>query len=139
MEHRRADDERISEILAHIKSTSEQDKAASLAAGVAAEAAAVARNVADQAIQTATKVAEVANRTAESLLLFGKDVSFIKTDIAEIKSMLEAKYVTKEKYDPLEKSVDGLTGKTDSLQKLVYVGLGLTLAIELVVKIWPSK
>lgn len=78
-------------------------EAAKIAANVASEAAVVAREVASRASETATKVADLALKTQESVLILGNDVNYIKGTIAEIKTLLDSKYVTKEEFNSHKK------------------------------------
>ncbi len=74
-------------------------EAAVVASKVASEAASVAREVATRASETAVKVAELATKTPDQVLLLSQDVTYIKSAIAEVKLLLDNKYVTKEEFN----------------------------------------
>ena len=76
----------------------ERDSPTKIAEQVAAEAVQVARDVAQRATETAAKVAEIAQKTNEAILIFGKDMEYLKKDVAEIKIKLDEKYTTIEEH-----------------------------------------
>lgn len=82
--------------------------AATTAEHVALEAAMVAREVAQRASDTADKVAQLASEASQSVLLLGKDIGYIKSELIEIKEKLDNKYVTQDRYMFTEKVVWGL-------------------------------
>ena len=43
-----------------------------------------------------------------NLALMAQDINYIKTEVAEIKASLEAKYVTQMEFDPIRKVVYGM-------------------------------
>jgi hypothetical protein len=60
------------------------------------------------------------------LALMSQSIEYIKTDIREIKSKMEADYITREEFDPIKKIVYGLvtlllTGLVGALMKLVFL------------------
>ncbi len=88
-------------------------QAAKTAAQVASDAVLVASQVAARAEATANKVAEAATKTADSVLLFSKDITYIKDEITEIKNKLDSKYVTVDMFWPVK--------------TIVYSGAGIVL------------
>ena len=46
------------------------------------------------------------------LAVIATDISYIKTDISEIKSLVQDQYVTKSEFDPIKRIVYGLVGLT---------------------------
>ena len=54
-----------------------------------------------------------------------KDIEYIKADVAEIKTKMEANYVTREEFDPVKKIVYGLV----SIILVAVVGALITLVI----------
>jgi hypothetical protein len=48
------------------------------------------------------------NNEKTTLALISKDIDYIKRDVAEIKTKLEADYVTQEEFSPVKKIVYGL-------------------------------
>jgi hypothetical protein len=101
------------------------NNATQLATKAAADAVRVAGEVAKQASQNAAKVAETAAETQRSVALLGNDLSYIKSDIAVIKTALENKYVTKEEFKTVKMLVYGFTG----LILIAVVGALLSLVI----------
>lgn len=74
----------------------------------------IAKEVAKIAAETARNVAA---DTATSHQLLSKEIEFIKvsisdnkTTLTEIKALLDAKYVTKDQFSPVQKVVYGLAG-----------------------------
>lgn len=94
--------------------TTEDPTTATTAAAVAASAAASAAALATQ------KVSDSVAKVADSVLLLGNDVGYMKSDIAEIKIMLDSRYVIKEEHLSLVKDVA-------LLQRVVFTGIGVVL------------
>lgn len=93
---------------------------------VAAEAVKVAQGVAAQAVETATKVAEIASETSKSMVVFAKDIEYIKLDVKDIKDKLDNKYVTVEAFAPVRNIVYGLMATLGfatlaALFKLIFI------------------
>ncbi len=94
--------------------------AAEVASKVASEVVAAAKDVAIRAAETASEVAKSAVKTQETVVLFGADIKYIKTDISEIKMLLDNKYVTKEEFK-------GHVESSDLVKKIVYGACALIL------------
>ena len=79
-------------------------------AELANQASVVARDVACKAEEVARKVVEEARITAEKVLLFSQTMEYIQKDIAEIKTKLDNKYVTKEEFSSVKAISYSLVG-----------------------------
>ena len=79
-------------------------------ASKAAEAALIAQKVAQEASEVAKHVVEKAEQTAEKVLLFSQTMEYIQRDIAEIKTKLDNKYVSKEEFKPVKMIAYGMIG-----------------------------
>ena len=76
----------------------------------ATEAAVIAQRVAKEATKVAKEVVSKAEQTAEKVLLFSQTMEYIQKDIAEIKTKLDQKYVTKEEFSTVKAIVYGMVG-----------------------------
>ena len=66
----------------------------------------VARVVAETAQKLALTVADTNTKSTEAIALIGQDISYIKSDISEMKLSLDNKYVTKQEFSGLQKDTD---------------------------------
>ena len=86
-------------------------------------AAEVAKKVASDAAQVAQDVVKKATETAEKVLLFSQTISYIQIDIAEIKSKLDNKFVTKDEFSTVRAIVYGMVG----IVLMSFIGAVITL------------
>ncbi len=93
------------------------------------EANLAARKVADAANEAAEKVAKAAELAAKPngamVAVIANDISYIKSDIGEIKSRLDHNYISREEFDPIKRLVYGLV----ALILVAVVGSLMTLVV----------
>lgn len=101
--------------------------AARIAAGVASEAAKMASGV-------ATDAAKAASAAAVESAKVGENIKFIKSEITDIKGRLDHTFVTKQEFEPINRSNADHETRLRRLELWTAMGLGAVTALQLVLK-----